>query len=87
MAPEKEHNPQEPVAITLTMEQWDDVLHWLTYGGDYHRAKMQEWLHNCVDKKMARTKAAEHQKAAAVADNLRKIIEETLRPTPKPETE
>lgn len=75
------------VRIPLTMEQWDTVLHWLTYGGDYHRAKMQEWLHNCVDVKTARAKAAEHHKAATVADNLRKIIEETLRPTPKPETE
>lgn len=87
MAAEKEYNPQEPVAITLTMEQWDTVLHWLTYGADYHDAKMHEWLASCQDAKTARTKAAEHQKAAAVADNLRKFIEETLRPAPKPETE
>ena len=85
MAAEKQYNPQEPVQITLTVADWETVLHWLTYGGDYHRAKMQEWLHNCVDVQTARTKAAEHQKEATVADNLRKIIEETLRPTPKPE--
>lgn len=73
--------------IALSLEEWDTVLHWLKYGADYHDAKMHEWLASCQDVKMARAKAAEHQKAAAVADNLYKIIEETLRPTPKPETE
>ena len=71
--------------IGLSVPEWHTVLHWLQYGGDYHRAKMQEWLHNCADVKMARTKAAEHQKEADVADQVRKIIEETLHPTPKPE--
>ena len=73
--------------IALTLAEWDTVLHWLEYGTDYHRAKMHECLAVYDDKRAGAAKAAEHEKAATVADNLRKIIEETLRPTPKPEAE
>ena len=83
----KPYNPQEPVEIILTMEQWDTVLHWLTYGGDYHRAKMHECLAVYDDKRAGAAKAAEHQKEAAEADQVRKIIESILYPQPTPETE
>lgn len=86
MATEKEYNPAEPVAITLTMEQWQTVLHWLQYGADYHDAKRHEWLAVCNDKRMAAAKAAEHEKAAAKAESLCKIIEAQIYPPP-PETE
>jgi len=87
MASEKTYNPQEPVAVTLTREEWQGVLHWLQYGVDYHSCKKYEWLANCADKRMAGEKAAEHEKAAAEAELLCKIIQATLHPAPPKETE
>ena len=74
----KAYSPEEPVTITLTMEQWDTVLGWLEYGTDYHTAKKYEWLAVCNDKHMAAQQAAQHEKAAAEAETLRKIIEQTI---------
>lgn len=87
MLSEKEYNPQEPVPVNLCRKDWDTVLHWLTYGADYHSCKKYEWLANCADKRMAGEKAAEHEKAAAEAERLYKIIKATLHPAPPPETE
>ncbi len=83
----KPYNPAEPVAITLTVAEWDTVLHWLQYGGDYHAAKKWECLCNIKDKATAGRQAAEHEKAAAEAERLYKIIEGVLYPAPPPETE
>lgn len=87
MTPEKEHNPQEPVAVALTLEEWRTVLHWLQYGADYHNAKMHEWLAVCHDKKMGAAQAARHKKEEAQAEAVRKIIEGVLYPAPPPKTE
>ncbi len=87
MADKKTHDPQELVVITLPWEDWQTVLHWLTYGADYHHAKMQEWMASCVDKRMAATKAAEHEVEAIKAESLAKIIEAALYPAPPKETE
>ena len=87
MAPEKEYNPQEPVLVTLTKEQWESVRHWLLDCAAYHDAKRVEWLANCKDGRMAAAKMAEHEKTAAEADTVRKIIEATLYPAPPTETE
>lgn len=88
MAAEKPYNPQEPVAVTLTPEEWTTVQHWLQYGADYHNAKKWEWLANCQDKRMAAKMVAEHETAEAKARHLHKIIEDTLHPaTPPAETE
>jgi hypothetical protein len=84
---EKMYNPAEPATITLPMEQWQTVLHWLQCGADYHNAKMHEWLAVCHDKEMGAKIAAEHERAGAMAQALRKSIEEMLWPSPKPETE
>lgn len=78
MACEKAFSPQEPVTITLTREQWQTVLYWLTYGSGYSRAKMAEWIANCADKKMAAENAALHEKTAIEAEMLYKIIETEL---------
>lgn len=85
LAAEKEYNPQEPVAVALTLEEWETVRHWLQYGADYHNAKMQEWLAVCNDKKMGAAHAARHEKAAAQAEAVRKIIDAVLYPAPPPE--
>lgn len=87
MAAEKEHNRQEPVAVTLTREEWATVLHWLDYGACYNNAKKWEWRANCKDKRLANQIVAEHEAAEAKARHLHKFIEETLYPPPKPETE
>lgn len=74
----KQYNPAEPVAITLTMEQWQTVQHWLQYGTDYHMAKRAEALANCKDHRMAAKLVAEHETAAAQAENVCKIIEAAI---------
>lgn len=86
MEPEKAYNPQEPVAITLTMELWQTVQSWLQYGADYHMTKRAEVLANCKDHRLAAQLVAAHESAAAEAENVRKIIEDALHPVP-PETE
>lgn len=53
---------QGGIAVALTPEQWQTVLHWLQYGADYHDAKRHEWLAGCHDKKMGAEKAAEHER-------------------------
>ena len=75
------------MAITLTMAEWGTVLHWLTYGADYHDAKRREWLANCADPKMAGELAANHERCTAQAESLKKIIEAVLYPAPPKETE
>lgn len=87
MQPVKQYNPLGSITITLSWEQWDTVLHWLQYGADYHDAKKHEWLCNCVDKRMAGQKASEHDKAAAEAAALHKLIEQTIFPPQTPKTE
>ena len=84
--PVKEYDPQEPVTITMTREQWDTVAGWLEYGTDYHHAKMTQWLACCKDKDMAGQKAAEHQREMEKAKNLHQIVETALEP-PAPATE
>lgn len=74
----KQYTSAEPVTITLTMEQWELIRHWLQYGTDYHKAKRAEWLAVCNDPKLGAAKAAEHEKAAAEAETLRKIIEAAI---------
>lgn len=74
----KVYNPAEPVAITLPLEQWQIVLHWLQYGADYHDAKMHEWLAVCHNKEMGASKAAQHEKESKEAATLHKIIEAAI---------
>ena len=75
---EKTYNPAEPVTITLSMEQWQTVLHWLQYGADYHNAKRQESLANCKDGHLAAKWAAIHEKAEASAKEVCKIIDQAI---------
>lgn len=88
MTPEKVYDPQELVAVTMTVEQWAAVQSFLQFAENYHAAKRWEWLStNCKDKKMCEENAAGHETAAAEAESLWKIIEATLYPPAKPATE
>ena len=78
MACEKAHTQAELITITLSLEEWQTVLHWLQYGADYHHAKIHEWLANCHDKQMGAAIAAQHEKEAAEAAALHKIIEQAI---------
>lgn len=82
MASEKAYDPQERVAVILTLEEWGTVQRWLSYGTDYHMAKREETLANCKNRHMAAQLVAEHEAAAAKATAVWKIIEETLIPNP-----
>lgn len=82
------HVLQEPVAATLTREQWGTVMRCLKSSADYHNAKMLETLANCQEQKTAGRIAREHELTMEQAENLRKIIEGVLYPVPpQPETE
>lgn len=87
MEPEKVYNPQEPVAITLTKEQWGKVLNCITNDMDYHKAKRWECIANIKSEELAAEWAAIHEKEAAKAESLIKTIEGFLYPAPEPETE
>lgn len=76
------HVLQEPVAVTLTREQWHTVTGWLKYGADYHHAKMTETLANCQDQKTAGRIARGHELSMQQAESVRKIIEGVLHPAP-----
>ena len=82
---EQLHVMQEPVAAILTREQWCMVMECLKFRADYHNAKMRETLANCQDQKTAGRIAREHQLTMEHAENLRKIIEGVLYPTPPQE--
>lgn len=83
----KLYDPAEPVTITLTCEEWRDVLHWAEYGGDYHKNKRAEVLENIRDPAMRAERAAEHERAAERAEHLIKAIEAELYPAPPPRSE
>lgn len=80
---EKTYNPAEPVTITLPLEQWQTVLHWLQYGADYHNAKRHECLANSKDGRLAAEHAAVHEKAETRAKAVYKIIEAAIYPAPQ----
>jgi hypothetical protein len=75
---EKPYNPAEPVAITLTVAEWETVQHWLQYGIDYHKCKRAETLANCKDHRMAAQLVAVHEAAADRAETVWKIIEAAI---------
>ena len=83
----KLYDPAEPVTVTLTREEWRDVLHWAEYGADHHKAKRVEVLANIRDPAMRAERAAEHERAAERAENLIKAIEAALYPAPPPKEE
>lgn len=85
--PEETPTTAEPITITLPMDQWQNVLHWLSYGKDYHNAKRHEWLANCKDGRLAAEYAAVHEKAEAHAAAVYKIIEAAIYPAPQAQTE
>ena len=87
MACEKAPTQQQGIAVTMTVADWRAVQQWLQYGSDYHAAKGVEWMVNCQDKRVAAGIVAEHEAAAAEAERLYKIIEETIMPPKTPETE
>lgn len=78
------YDPQEPVAGTLTREQWHTVHGWLQYGAGYHHDKMLETLTNCQDQRTAGRIAREHELAMQHAESVRKIVEGILYPLPAP---
>ena len=87
MAAEKEYNPAEPEAITLTAKEWNIVLHWLEYGTDYHMARKAEVLANCKDHRLAANMVETHENLAAKAETICKAITAVLYPAPPTETE
>lgn len=72
----KEWNPQEPVPVTLTREQWQDVSGFMKYCADWCHAKMLWWRDFCADKKMGAEKAAKYEADVQKYETLSKVIEE-----------
>lgn len=85
--PVRIYDPAEPVTITLTWEEWRDVLHWMEHRADHHKNKRAEVLANIRDPAMRAERAAEHERAAERAERLIKAIEAELYPAPPPKEE
>ena len=76
MTPEKMYNPADPLAITLTMEQWSLVLCSLDNSRCYFSARMYQSLAALHDKELAQKEAAEYKAYAERVAALHKIIDE-----------
>lgn len=76
------YGPNDALSITMSLEEWETVLHWLDYGASYNNAKRWEWRANCKDKRLAAKIVAEHEAAEAKARHLHKTIEAVLYPAP-----
>lgn len=76
--PPKEWDPQEAVAVTMTREQWQAAISWLSYGADWNHARMIWWRDCCDDKRFGAEQAATYEAAMRQAENLCKIIEEAV---------
>lgn len=72
----KEWNPAEPVAVTMTRQQWLGISNWIQYCIDWHRCRLVWWRDCCADKKMGAEIAAEHEAAIKACENALQIIEE-----------
>lgn len=83
----KVYDPQEPVAVTLTREEWGTVLHCIQASADFHRCKKAETLANMKGSQMSAHMMTEHERAAAERERLYNAIEGVLIPAPPPETE
>lgn len=78
MATEKQYDPQEPLAITLTMDQWQMVQLSLREYAGAANASMVWWRDFCADKRLGATTAANYEKAANEAEAVRAQIEATI---------
>ena len=77
---------KEPVAITLTREQWYNVLHALEDMRCGYLAKM--WTYMAYEnERLGKAVAAEYEHSAALMKSLHDTIEDVLIPPPEPETE
>lgn len=74
--PPKEWRPQEPVAVTLTREEWQGVVGWIQLCADWNACRMLWWRDCCNDKKMGAETAARYEASMKNAERLCKIIEE-----------
>lgn len=73
--PPKEWDPLEPVAVTMTREEWQSVIAWLSYGADWNHARMTWWRDCCYDRRMGAETAAKYEAEMRKAESLCKIIE------------
>lgn len=76
--PPKRWNPQEPVAVTMTREQWQTVSAYLAFGVDMQHCRMI-WCRDFIaDKSLAAEKAADHERQMHKLETMLRIVEETL---------
>lgn len=86
--PEKQYDPQEPLAITLTMRQWQTVQLCLEcYALDQH-AKRTWWETCCADGRMGAETAARYEVGAKAAEEITaKIVAAIMEETTNEATE
>ena len=87
ITPGEDSSQQDTVAVSMTVEEWEAVRSWLTFGADKCKASMVWWRDFCDNKKIGAETAAMYERQAENADRICKIIEETLYPQPPKETE
>ena len=82
------YGPHDPLAVTMTVAEWNDVRHTLEDAANVFRARALSWRYSCQDKKMGAENAASYEEAALHMDRLAKIIDCTIfPPLQKPENE
>ncbi|MGM9626962.1 MAG: hypothetical protein ACI3V4_02560 [Faecousia sp.] len=74
----KIYDPQEPVSVTMTREQWDTVRRWITYGVDQNKNSAYWWANCCSNKDMGAETAASYERAVTKLEGLIKIIDTCL---------
>ena len=74
----KPYDPEEPVSVTMSRQQWATVRHWLTYGVDYNKGQAIMWENLSFDKKKSTENAAKFINQSILVERLCKIIDESL---------
>ena len=86
--PIKLYDPQEPVTITLTRDQWNKVTNSLKNDADAFYARSLWCWQGYVDPKCGQEIADQYKKESQILDELRSSIEKILvEPWTKKETE
>ena len=75
------YDPQEPVTITLTRDQWNRVTNSLKNEADQSHAFATQFMANCVSRELAEETVARYVRNYEALDALRAEIEKiTMEP-------
>lgn len=71
-------DPDEPVAVTMTRDQWLSVIVVAKTGADRSACQRIWWQECCADRRMGQEKAAQYAADEQAYESMCKIIEDTI---------